>query len=259
MFEYNGSRIAFSLFGIDVYWYGLLIVIGIVLAVILSSNELKRQGKDPEIVSDLALWVLPSAIIGARLWYVIFEFDRYNNILEMINVRDGGLAIHGGIIFGALAALIFTKKRKINFMKLADIIFIFLPLAQAIGRWGNFINNEAHGGPTNLPWAVIIDGAAYHPTFFYESLGNFILSMSLWYIYRKKKPTTGSIVSIYLICYGILRFFVEGLRTDSLWWGPIRVAQLISISFIVLGLIVLYFSRKGKFKKQRLEEDVKIM
>ncbi|MDO4605684.1 MAG: prolipoprotein diacylglyceryl transferase [Helcococcus sp.] len=141
MFEYNGSRIAFSLFGIDVYWYGLLIVIGMMLAVILSSNELKKRGENPDIVSDLALWVLPAAIIGARLWYVIFEFDRYDNILQMINVRDGGLAIHGGIIFGVIVGLIFTKKRKINFMKLADIIIIFLPLAQAIGRWGNFINN----------------------------------------------------------------------------------------------------------------------
>lgn len=259
MFEYNGSRIAFSLFGVDVYWYGLLIVTGMILAVLLSSNELKKRGHDPEIVSDLALWVLPAAIIGARLWYVIFEFDRYDNIIEMINVRDGGLAIHGGIIFGVIAALIFTKRRKINFMKLADPIMIFLPLAQAIGRWGNFINNEAHGGPTDLPWAVIIDGVAYHPTFFYESLGNFILSMSLWYIYRKKNPKAGTITSIYLIFYGILRFFVEGLRTDSLWWGPIRVAQLISIGFIALGLIVLYFSRQEKFEGPFIKDDINKM
>lgn len=259
MFEYNGSRIAFTLFGVDVYWYGLLIVTGMVLAVILASNELKKRGQDPDIVSDIALWILPSAIIGARLWYVIFEFDRYDNILEMINVRDGGLAIHGGIIFGVVAALIYTRIKKINFMKLADPIVIFLPLAQAIGRWGNFINNEAHGGPTNLPWAVIIDGKPYHPTFFYESLGNFILFASLWYIYRKKDPKAGTITSMYLIFYGILRFFVEGLRTDSLWWGPIRVAQLVSIGFIVLGLGVLYFSRRNKFEGPFIKDNINKM
>ncbi|WP_103981020.1 prolipoprotein diacylglyceryl transferase [Helcococcus massiliensis] len=248
MFEYNGSRIAFSLFGIDVYWYGLLIVSGMVLAIALIANELKKQEQDPDLIYDLSLWVIPAAIIGARLWYVIFEFDRYDSILEMINVRDGGLAIQGGIIAGVISGYIFSKRKKLNFIKLADLIFIFLPLAQAIGRWGNFINNEAYGYETNLPWAVIIDGKSYHPTFFYESLSNFILSMVLWYLYRNKKLKDGTTTSLYLIFYGIIRFFVEGLRTDSLYWGPIRVAQLISIVFILLGIVLLVYMNSKKKK-----------
>lgn len=251
MFEYNGSRIAFSLFGIDVYWYGLLIVSGMVLAIALIANELKKQEQDPDLIYDLSLWVIPAAIIGARLWYVIFEFDRYDSILEMINVRDGGLAIQGGIIAGVISGYIFSKRKKLNFIKLADIIFVFLPLAQAIGRWGNFINNEAYGYETNLPWAVIIDGKSYHPTFFYESLSNFILSMVLWYLYRNIKLKDGTTTSWYLIFYGIIRFFVEGLRTDSLYWGPIRVAQLISIVFILLGIVLLVYMNSKKKKDYR--------
>lgn len=249
MFEYNGSRIAFSLFDIDVYWYGLLIVSGMVLAIALIANELKKQGQDPDLIYDLSLWVIPAAIIGARLWYVIFEFDRYDSILEMINVRDGGLAIQGGIIAGVISGYIFSKRKKVNFIKLADIIFIFLPLAQAIGRWGNFINNEAYGYETNLPWAVIIDGKSHHPTFFYESLSNFILSMVLWYLYKNKKLKDGTITSLYLIFYGIIRFFVEGLRTDSLYWGLIRVAQLLSIVFILLGIVLLIYMNSKKKKE----------
>lgn len=256
MFEYNGSRVAFSIFGVDVYWYGLLIVTGMILAIFLASNELKKRGHAPEIISDLALWVLPFAIIGARLWYVIFEFDRYDSLLDIINVRDGGLAIHGGIIFGVIVGIIFTKKRKLNIFKLADPVLIFLPLAQAIGRWGNFINNEAHGGPTDLPISVIIDGVAYHPTFFYESISNFILCLFLWYTYRKKEPKAGLITSYYLIAYGVIRFLIEGLRTDSLWWGPIRVAQLISVLFILLGLVILYFAKKNKFEGPFIKQNI---
>lgn len=249
MFKYTGSRVAFSLFGIDVYWYAILIVIGMMLAFNLSANELKRKGKDPEIIYELALWILPSGVIGARLYYVIFEFSRYSNIMEIINTRDGGLAIHGGILVAVLVGTIYLKFKKINFFELSDIILIFLPLAQAIGRWGNFINNEAHGGPTNLPWAVIIDGKSYHPTFFYESISTFIIFLCLWFIYRNKEPKLGTTTSLYLIFYGIVRFFVEGLRTDSLWWGPIRVAQLVSLIFIVLGLVILFLSRKNKLSK----------
>lgn len=250
MFEYNGSRIAFSLFGVDVYWYGLLIVIGMILAVLLSANEFKRRGYDTDIIYDIALWILPAAVIGARLWYVIFELDQYDSFLEMINVRDGGLAIQGGIIFAVLVGYIYSKIKKLNFVKISDIIMIFLPLAQAIGRWGNFINNEAHGAETNLPWAVVINGVSYHPTFFYESMGNLIITIVLWIIYRSDKYKTGTVTSLYLIFYGIIRFFIEGIRTDSLYLGSFRVAQLISILFILIGITLLMISKKGKFESK---------
>lgn len=248
MFEYTGSRVAFSLFGIDVYWYGILIVIGMVLAIYLSSKELEKNGQNPEIINDLALWVLPAAIIGARLWYVIFEFQRFDNIYDIINVRDGGLAIHGGVIAGVIVGYIYAKIKNIKFFKTTDIISTYVPIAQAIGRWGNFINNEAHGGETNLPWALIIEGKKYHPTFFYESMGNIILFLIIYFIVKKGKKTTGMETASYLIGYGIIRFFVEGLRTDSLWVGPFRVAQLISIVFIILGLIILSLSKNKKLE-----------
>ncbi|MFM1581790.1 prolipoprotein diacylglyceryl transferase [Helcococcus bovis] len=247
MFQYNGSRVAFSFLGIDVYWYGVLIVTGMILAVYLVSRELKRLGENPDLIYDIAIWVLPASIIGARLYYVIFEFGRYDNIWEMINVRDGGLAIHGGVIAAVLVGFIYSKIKRINFFKVSDLVAIFMPLAQAIGRWGNFINNEAHGGLTNAPWALIIDGQKYHPTFFYESLGNFLIFLGLFIYYRKKSPNTGKLTSLYMIFYGILRFFVESLRTDSLWWGPIRVAQLVSIFGIITGVIIIYFANKNKF------------
>lgn len=244
MFEYNGSRIAFSFLGIEVYWYGILIVAGMLLATIFSARELKRRGGDEDIIYDLALWILPAAIIGARIYYVIFEFDKFNNIIDMINIRDGGLAIYGGVIAGVIVGYIIAKKKNLSFFKISDIIAIFIPLAQSIGRWGNFLNNEAHGGPTDLPWALIIDGKKYHPTFFYESLGNFIIFAILYFYVRNKNTKPGTETSIYLIGYGVLRFFVEGLRTDSLWWGPIRVSQFVSIIFIVIGLAILYINRE---------------
>lgn len=247
MLQYTGDRIAFSLFGLDVYWYGLLIVVGMILAVVLSANELKRIGEDPDIIYDIALWILPAAIIGARLYYVVFEFDRFNSLWEVINLRDGGLAIHGGIIAAVLVGFIYCKVKKINFIKLTDIVFIFLPLAQAIGRWGNFVNNEAHGGPTDLPWGLVIDGQTYHPTFLYESIGNLLIFVVAWYVYRKVKPNTGTTTGIYLIGYGIIRFIIEGLRTDSLYLGPIRVAQIASLLFVMLGLVVIYLAKKDKF------------
>ena len=250
MFEYKGSRTAFTLFGVEVYWYGILIVIGMLLATILSARELKKRGGNEDVIYDLALWILPSAIIGARIYYVIFEFNKYNSIIDMINVRDGGLAIYGGIIAGVIAGYIIAKKKKLSFFKISDIIAIFIPLAQSIGRWGNFINNEAHGAPTDLPWALIIDGRKYHPTFFYESLGNFIIFLILYLYVRNRNTKPGTETSIYLIGYGILRFFVEGLRTDSLWLGPIRVSQLVSILCILLGLVILYINKekdKNKF------------
>lgn len=251
--QFNGSRVAFSIFGVDIYWYAILIVTGMVLAVYGASKQFKKIGGNEDDVYDLSLWVLPTAIIGARLYYVIFEWEQYaGDFSKIIDIRSGGLAIHGGIIAGLIAGLIFTRVKSIKFFALADVIMIFLPLAQAIGRWGNFINNEAHGGPTDLPWAVIIDGQKYHPTFLYESLGNLIIFIILLTFFNKKQKRFGQTTGLYMIFYGILRFFVEGLRTDSLYLGSIRVAQLVSVIFLIAGIILFIVQSK----KERNQDDL---
>ncbi len=245
--QYTGSPVAFKLFGLEVYWYAILIVTGMILAVNLSSKELERRNMDGDLIYDLAFYLLPFSIIGARLYYVVFEWDQFRgDFLKMINPRTGGLAIHGGIIFGVIAGLIFVKRRKVDFFKLSDVIMPFLSLAQAIGRWGNFINNEAYGGPTDLPWALIIDGQKVHPTFLYESIGDFLIFIFLLYYLRNKQKKDGQTTMLYLILYGILRFGVEGLRTDSLMIGGLRQAQLISLLGIIIGIIGLTIMSKKK-------------
>lgn len=182
------DRVAFSIFGIDIMWYAILISLGMVLGILLATKEAKRRGISEDDLSDILLVSLPLSIIGARLYYVIFQWDYYkNNPIEIINIRGGGLAIYGGIIAAYLAAYFMSKKKKINFLDITDLTAPSLALGQAIGRWGNFINMEAHGTETNLPWAVIIDGKSYHPTFLYESLGNFIIFIFLLYYSRKKQ------------------------------------------------------------------------
>lgn len=243
--QYTGSKIAFSIFGIPVYWYAIMIVIGMGLALYLAYKELNRIGGDGELITDLAMILLPMAIVGARLYYVIFEWDNYRgDFFKIIDIRSGGLAIHGGIIAGLIVGYLFAKKKKLRFFTLSDIIMIFLPLGQAIGRWGNFFNNEAFGSETDLPWALIIDGRAVHPTFLYESIGNLIIFAGLLYFFRKKQKRYGQTTALYLIFYGILRFFVEYFRTDSLWIGPIKQAQLISVVFLIIGIALFVIQSK---------------
>lgn len=249
--QYTGSKVAFSIFGIEVHWYGIIIITGMLLATILSAKELKKRGYSEEIIYDLAMWVLPAAIIGARLYYVIFEWNQFNgDILKIISIRDGGLAIHGGVIAAVLVGYIYVKIKNIDFFLLSDIIMIFLPLAQSIGRWGNFINNEAHGGETDLPWALIIEGKKYHPTFLYESISTFLIFLFLFMLYKKKNLNKGIITSIYIVSYSIVRFFIEGLRTDSLWIGQFRQAQVISVVLIIFGIILFLLSKKNFFENK---------
>lgn len=244
--EYKGNGVAINLFGLEIRWYAVLIVVGMMLAVYLLSKEMKRRGIDGEEAYDIALVILPAGIIGARIWYVIFEFKRYDNFLDMINIRNGGLAIQGGLMMAAIVALIYAKKKKFSFLRLSDMIFPYVALAQSIGRWGNFTNNEAHGGPTNLPWALKIGAGRYHPTFLYESIGDFLIFVFLYYFTRKKLKVDGQVTMLYMILYGSLRFFVEGLRTDSLYWGNIRVAQALSVIGIIVGICgLIILSRKS--------------
>lgn len=242
--QYNGSRVAFEIFGVQIYWYAILIVTGMALAVIFASKELKRIGGKEDHIYDLSLILLPLAVIGARIYYVIFEWQRYDSIWAMLDIRSGGLAIHGGVIVGVIVGIIYARIKKVRFFTLSDVIMIFLPLAQAIGRWGNFFNNEAYGYETDLPWALIIDGKGHHPTFLYESLGNLVIFGVLLYFFRNKQRKFGQTTSLYLIFYGILRFIVESFRTDSLWIGPFRTAQITSILFIVAGVAILMYLKK---------------
>ncbi len=255
--QFTGDRVAFNLFGIPVYWYGVVIVTGMLLAIFGASKLYKKIGGDEEHIYDVALWILPIAIIGARLYYVIFEWEQFSgDLMKIFNIRSGGLAIHGGVIAGTITGLIWTKIKKLKFLPIADVTLVFLPLAQAIGRWGNFFNNEAHGGPTDLPWGLIIDGQKYHPTFLYESVGNIVIFLFLLYFFNKKQKRFGQTSSLYLVLYGVLRYFVEGFRTDSLWWGNFRVAQLVSIAFVVLGVIFFIIQSKKERNQDMLIRGV---
>lgn len=238
MLDFNIDRVAFSIFGIDIYWYAIIIIGGILIGAKIAQREFVRRGFSEDFVYDLLFIVLPIAIIGARIWYVVFEWELYkNDPIQILNFRAGGLAIHGGILFALIALYFYSKKRKIPLLDLTDVMVVSLALGQAIGRWGNFINGEAHGSATDLPWAILVDGVRVHPTFLYESIGDFLIFLFLM-AYRKRKPAKGKQTAIYFLAYGVLRFFVEGLRTDSLMIGSIRMAQLTSVIYVIIGIFL---------------------
>ncbi|MBC2577652.1 prolipoprotein diacylglyceryl transferase [Peptostreptococcus russellii] len=241
------DRVAFSLFGIDVMWYGIFIAIGMMLAVGIAVKESKRVGLKEEDIMDLALFLIPLGVLGARIYYVIFSWDQYSgNLMDIFNIRGGGLAIHGGIIAGILTGFVFSRIKKIDFFKLADTVVLGVPLAQSIGRWGNFVNQEAHGGPTDLPWGIMIDGQKVHPTFLYESIWDLLIFLFI-FLRRKKKKYEGSIIVEYITLYSLGRFFIEGLRTDSLMLGPIRMAQFVSLLGVVVGVVLhIILSKRSK-------------
>ncbi|EEA85323.1 prolipoprotein diacylglyceryl transferase [Peptacetobacter hiranonis] len=244
------DRVAFTIFGIDVMWYGVLIATGMLIGIALAIREAKRVGISEDDVLNIAIIAIPVAIICARLYYVIFSWDYYSqNPGEIFNIRGGGLAIHGGLIGGILTGFIYAKVKKLDFFKTADAVMVGMPLAQAIGRWGNFINGEAHGGPTSLPWGIMVDGVKVHPTFLYESIWDFGIFLFIMFYMRKKKTYEGEVIVSYITLYSIGRFFIEGLRTDSLMFGPIRMAQFVSLVGVVGGLI-LHFYLKNRAKKK---------
>jgi len=239
------DKVAFSIFGIDVMWYGILIGLGFLLGLFVATKNAKKENISEDTILDLMIIALPSSIIGARIYYVIFSLDEYiNDPIQIFNLRQGGLAIYGGLIAAFIAGYFFCKKKNIKFLKMADIVAPAIALGQGIGRWGNFINQEAFGSPTNLPWGVLIDGQKYHPTFLYESLGDFAIFAFLMYFFHKRKKVDGQVISLYMILYGILRFLVEGLRMDSLYIGSLRVSQIVSLILVISGMILFI-----KFKK----------
>ncbi|MGN7176044.1 prolipoprotein diacylglyceryl transferase [Paenibacillus sp. FSL R5-0490] len=256
--------IAISLGPIQVHWYGLIIGLGIALALIIAMREGERRGLPKDIFADLMLWAIPIAIISARIYYVIFQWDFYSeNPGEIIKIWNGGIAIHGALIGSVITAYVFAKKKKISFWKLADIAAPSIILGQAIGRWGNFINQEAHGGEVSraflenmhLPEFIInqmyINGAYYHPTFLYESVWN-IIGFIILILLRRANLRRGELFLSYVIWYSIGRFFVEGLRTDSLMLTEnLRIAQTISIVLIIVALVLIFYRRAEGLAKAR--------
>lgn len=249
--------VAFEVGQLDIRWYGIIISFSLLLGTLLALREAKKQGIDEDFMLDLYIRVIPAAIIGARLYYIIFTWEYYqDNLLMIFSTRSGGLAIHGAVLGGLLVAYLYCKKHSISFWKLLDISAPYLILGQAIGRWGNFINQEAHGGlvsekfisifPEFIEKQMYINGNYYHPTFLYESLWNLLIFMVLIVLRRKPYIIKGDIFALYIIGYSIGRFFIEGMRTDSLMLGPIRVAQLISILFILTGAVIIYLRHRKK-------------
>ena len=238
--------IAFEIFGLQIRWYGILIAFGMMTAVLISSKRAPKHGLTDNDVLDLALWMLPIGVIGARIYYVLFNLSSYHSFSEMINIRAGGLAIHGGLIFGLIAVYFVCRHKHIAMLNMADLIIPTVALAQAIGRWGNFFNGEAHGGPTDLPWGIIVDGVKVHPTFLYESIWCILLFIALSYFNEKKRTANGQTFALYMIFYSLERFFVEALRTDSLMIGPFKQAQVISFCAIILGIcLYIYVTRNS--------------
>jgi phosphatidylglycerol:prolipoprotein diacylglycerol transferase len=248
--------IAISLGPIEVRWYGVIIAFGIVLAFLVAQSEMVKRKFHPDFLTDLLIWAVPLAILGARLYYVFSKWDYYSqNPGQILQVWEGGLAIHGALIVSFITAYVFTRKRKESFLKLADITAPSILIGQTIGRWGNFMNQEAHGGQVSrsflenmfLPDWIInqmrIDGIYYHPTFLYESLWNFT-GVVILILLRRVNLIRGEMFLFYIIWYSFGRYFIEGMRTDSLYLiGEIRTAQVVSIIAIVIALIIIVYRR----------------
>jgi len=251
--------IAFNILGLPIRWYGIFIATGMMVGILLANFTSKLKNVDYDELLNVVLISFPIAIIGARAYYVIFEFNQYkDNLIQVFNIRQGGLAIHGGIIFGMLAAFIYTRYKKENLLQFADVAAPSIIIGQAIGRWGNFFNSEARGGPVTQTFiskfpnfiqkGMLIDGVYYQPTFLYESIWNVIVCLLLIYLLTKTFKR-GTVFFSYIGLYSIGRFFIEGLRTDSLMFIGIRVAQLISLAGIALWIIFLLIN----FKRKSLE------
>ena len=252
IYDLEINRVAFSVFGKDIYWYGIIIATGFFLGVMLAAALAKRSGIDPDRIIDLTLYATPVAIIGARAYYVLTTLGEYDSFYEMIAIWNGGIAIYGAIIAGLAVVLLYCRVKKLPLMRVLDCLAPAVILGQAIGRWGNFVNQEAFGEVCDLPWRMelVINGkiTAVHPTFFYESLWNAIGFVLLLMIFRRKKRD-GQVFWSYMGWYGFGRFFIEGLRTDSLYVGQFRISQLVAVAAVVISLVMLL--KRNKDVKDR--------
>jgi len=255
------NRVFIQIGGLPIYWYGVIIAAGLFLGLFIATREADRLGLDKELFIDLIVWAAPISIVFARIYYVIFEWEAYKGgpWWNIFAVWEGGIAIHGALIGAVLTAIVYARIKKVSFWLLADIAAPSLILGQAIGRWGNFMNQEAHGGaisqatydsfhqylPDFIMNQMCIDGIMYHPTFLYESVWNIIV-LILLLVLRRYNPFRGEVFLSYIVLYSVGRFFIEGMRTDSLYFGFLRQAQLLSLVLIIGAVILIIYRRKIK-------------
>ena len=254
------NRVAFNIFGFNVYYYSLYILLGVIVAYILITREGKKQGLTKEFTSDLIFYTLIIGILGARVYYCVFNLDYYlANPSEILKIYNGGLAIHGGVIAGLIFVYFYTKKKNVSFIKILDIVAPAVIIAQSFGRWGNFFNQEAHGGITtyqnlknmHIPEFIIngmhIEGKYYYPTFFFESIWCLIGFIILMIPRKNKNLRKGFHIGFYFIWYGIVSFFIEAFRTDSLMLFGLKIAQIVSLIGIIIGIIIIVTNRNKKY------------
>lgn len=256
--EFHFSNVAFSIGEKPIYWYGIIIAAGFILAVIYASRRAPQFGISGDDLSDMAILALPVAVICARIYYVIFQWEDYkDNLSEVIAIWHGGLAIYGGVIGGILCCFVFCRVKKIHPLDMMDVACIGLMMGQSIGRWGNFVNCEAFGSLTGLPWRMCIGqtiaecGAlGNHPTFFYESFWNAAGVLLLHFFSGSRhRKYRGEVLLGYFIWYGLGRFWIEGLRTDSLYipGTALRVSQAVALLSFLGGLLIFVINRKKHF------------
>jgi phosphatidylglycerol---prolipoprotein diacylglyceryl transferase len=258
--EFTSPGSGFSVGPLNLRWYGLLIASAVLIGLTISQRLASARQLSPDLVGDLLVWLIVGAIPGARLYYVLFQWSYYSQHPDQIlAIWRGGIAIHGAILGGMLAALLFSRFKHCSFWRLADIVAPSLILGQAIGRWGNFFNSEAFGSPTDLPWKLFIPSdrrpagfesvSYYHPTFLYESLWNLgVFGLLIALFFRFPKAKRGTLFLVYAIAYSCGRFWIEALRTDSLMFGPLKMAQMVSLVGVIFGsagLIWLYLLRRS--------------
>lgn len=258
-------QIAGNIFGIDIYMYAICIVIGILVLIILCKNSKEKFENNFDVVLNIGTISLIFGILGARLYFILFNLDYYlNNIIEIFNFRDGGLAIYGGLITGILTAYIICKIKKIDILNLLDYVIPFIALAQGIGRWGNFFNIEAYGSNTNIFLRMgIYTQTGYievHPVFLYESICDILIFLILRKL-QKNRKFKGEIFFLYCILYSGIRFFIEGLRIDSLMIYNFRISQILSLFIFIISIIIFYKNikdiKKDKTNKQEKKQNEK--
>ncbi|WP_416147178.1 prolipoprotein diacylglyceryl transferase [Salipaludibacillus sp. HK11] len=262
------NPIAFEFGFLSIYWYGILIGFGALLGYLLVNREMKKRGLPDDLLADILLFALPAAIVGARIYYVIFRWEQFaHDPIRVFYIWEGGIAIHGGLIGAAIVVAIFAKKRGISFWKMLDIAAPGILLGQAIGRWGNFMNQEVFGEvvdrvvlesymlPTFIIDQMYIDGAYRHPTFLYESIWN-LAGVVLLILLRRVNLRRGEMILTYAIWYSVGRFFIEGWRTDNLLMFGLPTAQVVSIITVLGGIfLIIYRRNKGLAEERYLDEE----